>query len=148
MGYWRLHLLVILPQALRVAIPPTINQYLNLTKNSSLATVIGYPELMSTFGGTVLNQVVNHPQLEKYFDQNKEVFNEREILTANKTIIIPDRLVFEANKVTIIDYKTGQASEKYTQQLNWYAQVLRDLNYLVDKKLLIYINKEITIEEV
>ena len=49
--------LIILPQALRVAIPPTINQYLNLTKNSSLATVIGYPELMSSFGGTVLNQV-------------------------------------------------------------------------------------------
>ena len=49
--------LIILPQALRVAIPPTINQYLNLTKNSSLATAIGYPELMSAFGGTVLNQV-------------------------------------------------------------------------------------------
>lgn len=49
--------LIVLPQALRVAIPPTINQYLNLTKNSSLATVIGYPELMSSFGGTVLNQV-------------------------------------------------------------------------------------------
>jgi general L-amino acid transport system permease protein len=49
--------LVVLPQALRVAIPPTINQYLNLTKNSSLATAIGYPELMSAFGGTVLNQV-------------------------------------------------------------------------------------------
>jgi len=48
---------VVLPQALRVAIPPTINQYLNLTKNSSLATAIGYPELMSAFGGTVLNQV-------------------------------------------------------------------------------------------
>ena len=49
--------LIILPQALRVAIPPTINQYLNLTKNSSLAAAIGYPELMSAFGGTVLNQV-------------------------------------------------------------------------------------------
>jgi len=49
--------LIILPQALSVAIPPTINQYLNLTKNSSLATAIGYPELMSAFGGTVLNQV-------------------------------------------------------------------------------------------
>ena len=49
--------LVVLPQALRVAIPPTINQYLNLTKNSSLAAAIGYPELMSAFGGTVLNQV-------------------------------------------------------------------------------------------
>ena len=49
--------LIVMPQALRVAIPPTINQYLNLTKNSSLATAIGYPELMSAFGGTVLNQV-------------------------------------------------------------------------------------------
>ena len=49
--------LIVMPQALRVAIPPTINQYLNLTKNSSLATAIGYPELMSSFGGTVLNQV-------------------------------------------------------------------------------------------
>jgi general L-amino acid transport system permease protein len=37
---------VILPQALRVAIPPLANQYLNLTKNSSLAVVVGYPELM------------------------------------------------------------------------------------------------------
>lgn len=49
--------LVILPQALRVAIPPIINQYLNLTKNSSLAAAIGYSELVSVFTGTVLNQV-------------------------------------------------------------------------------------------
>jgi len=49
--------MVILPQALRVAIPPIINQYLNLTKNSSLATAIAYPDLVGTFAGTVLNQV-------------------------------------------------------------------------------------------
>lgn len=48
--------LVILPQAIRIAIPPIINQYLNLTKNSSLATAIGYPELVTVFSGTVLNQ--------------------------------------------------------------------------------------------
>jgi general L-amino acid transport system permease protein len=48
--------LVILPQAIRIAIPPIINQYLNLTKNSSLATAIGYPELVTVFAGTVLNQ--------------------------------------------------------------------------------------------
>jgi general L-amino acid transport system permease protein len=48
---------VILPQALRVIIPPVINQYLNLTKNSSLATAIGYPELVTVFAGTSLNQV-------------------------------------------------------------------------------------------
>jgi len=48
---------VVLPQALRVIIPPVINQFLNLTKNSSLATAIGYPELVTLFSGTTLNQV-------------------------------------------------------------------------------------------
>jgi general L-amino acid transport system permease protein len=47
--------LVILPQALRVIIPPMTSQYLNLTKNSSLAVAIGYPDLVAT-GGTTLNQ--------------------------------------------------------------------------------------------
>ena len=48
--------LVVLPQALRVIIPPLASQYLNLTKNSSLATAIAYPDLVSVFTGTVLNQ--------------------------------------------------------------------------------------------
>ncbi|TVQ71131.1 MAG: amino acid ABC transporter permease [Oceanospirillales bacterium] len=48
--------LVILPQAMRVMIPPMTSQYLNLTKNSSLATAIGYPDLVSVFAGTTLNQ--------------------------------------------------------------------------------------------
>ncbi len=47
---------VVLPQALRVIIPPVINQYLNLVKNSSLATAIGYPEIVTVFSGTTLNQ--------------------------------------------------------------------------------------------
>ncbi len=48
--------LVVIPQALRVIIPPLTSQYLNLTKNSSLAAAIAYPELVSVFAGTVLNQ--------------------------------------------------------------------------------------------
>jgi general L-amino acid transport system permease protein len=48
--------LVIIPQAMRVIIPPLTSQYLNLTKNSSLAAAIAYPELVSVFAGTVLNQ--------------------------------------------------------------------------------------------
>jgi general L-amino acid transport system permease protein len=47
--------LVIIPQAMRVIIPPLTSQYLNLTKNSSLAVAIGYPDLVYV-GGTVLNQ--------------------------------------------------------------------------------------------
>ena len=48
--------LVVIPQAMRVIIPPLTNQYLNLTKNSSLAVAIGYPDLVQIFAGTVLNQ--------------------------------------------------------------------------------------------
>lgn len=48
--------LVVLPQALRVIIPPLISQYLNLTKNSSLAIAVGYMDLRGTLGGTTLNQ--------------------------------------------------------------------------------------------
>ncbi len=48
--------LVIIPQAMRVIVPPLTSQYLNLTKNSSLAAAIGYPELVAVFAGTVLNQ--------------------------------------------------------------------------------------------
>ncbi|HAS63908.1 MAG TPA: amino acid ABC transporter permease [Vibrio sp.] len=48
--------LVVIPQALRIIIPPLTSQYLNLTKNSSLAMAIGYPDLVSVFAGTTLNQ--------------------------------------------------------------------------------------------
>jgi general L-amino acid transport system permease protein len=48
--------LVVVPQAMRVILPPLTNQYLNLTKNSSLAVAIGYPDLVQVFMGTVLNQ--------------------------------------------------------------------------------------------
>jgi general L-amino acid transport system permease protein len=48
--------LIVIPQALRVIIPPTTNQYLNLTKNSSLAAAIGYPDLTGAFAGTALSQ--------------------------------------------------------------------------------------------
>ena len=48
--------LVIIPQALRVIIPQLTSQFLNLTKNSSLATAVGYPDLVAVFAGTTLNQ--------------------------------------------------------------------------------------------
>jgi general L-amino acid transport system permease protein len=47
---------VVVPQALRVIIPPLTSQYLNLTKNSSLAVAIGYPDFFALFAGTTLNQ--------------------------------------------------------------------------------------------
>jgi general L-amino acid transport system permease protein len=52
----RIMRLVVLPQALRIIIPPLISQYLNLTKNSSLAIVVGYADVRATLGGITMNQ--------------------------------------------------------------------------------------------
>ncbi len=57
--------LVVIPQALRVIVPPLTSQYLNLTKNSSLAVAIAYPELVSIFAGTAMNQVGK--EIEMFF---------------------------------------------------------------------------------
>lgn len=54
--HWMMYRLVIIPQAMRVVTPPLISQYLTLVKNSSLAVVIGYPDLVHVFAGTALNQ--------------------------------------------------------------------------------------------
>jgi general L-amino acid transport system permease protein len=56
LGRWRITKLIAIPQALRVIIPPLTNQYVGLIKNSSLAVIIGYPDLVQVFAGTVLNQ--------------------------------------------------------------------------------------------
>jgi ATP-dependent exoDNAse (exonuclease V) beta subunit len=93
--------------------------------------------------------VVNHPELLNYFSENVIIYNEREIVDVDNQIIIPDRLVFtDKNEVAIIDYKTGNPSLEYHQQLLKYEKVLISMNYKVGKKLLIYINNVIDVVEV
>jgi ATP-dependent exoDNAse (exonuclease V) beta subunit len=97
----------------------------------------------------MIHNVINHSQLKPYFVQNSTVYNEREILTADKEIIIPDRLVInENNEAIIIDYKTGKPDKKYHFQLEKYAEAIRQLGFFVKKKILVYIGDKIEIEEV
>ena len=92
-------------------------------------------------------KIVCHTKLKRYYSKDVVIYNEREILFKANTVI-PDRLVFDKNnKVTIIDYKTGISKEEHHYQLENYASVLASLNYLVTKKVLVYINKTISIEE-
>ncbi len=58
--------LIVVPQAMRVIIPPLTNQYLNLIKNSSLAVAIGYPDLVQVFAGTVLNQTGQAMEVDRH----------------------------------------------------------------------------------
>lgn len=97
----------------------------------------------------MLFEIVNHPKLETYFSDDVIVFNEREIVSKENHIFIPDRLVFNSeHEAIIIDYKTGKPSKEYHQQLITYEDVLESMEIKVIKKLLIYINEEILIQEV
>jgi len=92
-------------------------------------------------------KIVCHSKLKGYYSKDVFIYNEREILFKANTVI-PDRLVFgNNNNVTIIDYKTGISKKEHHYQLENYASVLASLNYLVVKKVLVYINKTISIEE-
>lgn len=96
-----------------------------------------------------IENVVHHPELKPYYSDKVTVFNERDIVDIDNQIIIPDRLVFQDLKtVTIIDYKTGSQSQKHKQQIKNYARVLKQMNFKVAKRLLIYINDNIDIVEV
>lgn len=96
-----------------------------------------------------IENIVNHTKLSVYYDKDWVVYNEREIVTVDKQIIIPDRLVFNSeNEAVIIDYKTGIPSKNHHQQLLKYANELQLLGIKVEKKLLIYIGESILVEEI
>jgi len=90
-------------------------------------------------------EIVNHPLLNEYFKEGKEVLTEREILTESGQVVIPDRLVFDDKKVTIIDYKTGKPNKNHQLQIDNYALVLHKLNFEVKDKILVYIDEEISV---
>ncbi len=92
--------------------------------------------------------VINHPALTKYYQSNMNVLNEHELLTNEKQIHIPDRIVLEKSLATIIDYKTGLPNKKYHLQLNTYAKSLSEIGYDISKMYLVFVNNEITVEEV
>ena len=96
-----------------------------------------------------LKAIVNHPKLKPYFLNNykNNIYNEREFVTNEGQILIPDRLIINNKKVTIIDYKTGLPNPKHHQQILTYAKTLEALKLSVNKMLLVYIKDEIIVEE-
>ncbi|MEC8853377.1 MAG: 3'-5' exonuclease, partial [Bacteroidota bacterium] len=77
-------------------------------------------------------------QISKYFTPNWEVRTEKEILIETGEVYIPDRLVFDGKKVTIIDYKTGDKKPKHQTQIHNYANALKKMGYRVAETDLIY----------
>lgn len=93
-------------------------------------------------------EIIEHPQLQIYFQENLKLILERDFIDENGSIYRPDRLVVVENGCTIIDYKTGNEQSKHIQQINDYERNLKNLGWKIDKKLLVYINDQVWVKEV
>ncbi len=96
----------------------------------------------------VIDKLMNHQQAGQFFKSGLEVKNEAEILMADGHVLRPDRLIFNKDQLSIIDYKTGKPETKHEQQINGYAKNLAVMGYKNIQKYLIYINEDIQVLEV
>ena len=92
-------------------------------------------------------KIVSHRQLKDFYTQDQVIYNEKDIITKDGKILRPDRIVINTNnEAIIIDYKTGLHIPKYQQQLHDYQDALEEMGYKTIKKILIYINENISID--
>lgn len=92
-----------------------------------------------------IQEIVNHPELESFFDGKNKVLNEQLILDSEFGNLKPDKIVIQGNNVLILDYKTGEFSDNHKKQLEKYALTLQKMNFKVIKKVLVYTNQSIQV---
>ena len=91
---------------------------------------------------SLLEMTLQNKELQAYFAHGLKVKNEEEILLKNGDVLRPDRLVFEGNDVSIIDYKTGEANATHQEQILGYKLYIEQMGYKVKECVLVYINEE------
>ena len=160
---------------LPVAIAPAEEIYWNLTDNSSnstkgklfhnilseIKTKNDIEKTLNTFvnKGIIdqqeqqhikhkINEIINHPLLEKYFSEKATIKTEMEIITKEGEIIRPDRIVYLKNKIVIIDYKTGNEQQKHIIQVKNYMEKIKNLYNTDIEGVLIYLGDKITVKQV
>ena len=92
-----------------------------------------------------LQKIVHHPELDSFFSEDNQVFNERSILKRNAKMMIPDRVTLKERAVCLLDYKTGTHQEKYVKQIEEYEAVLEAMGFNVVKKTLLYIGEKLEV---
>jgi ATP-dependent exoDNAse (exonuclease V) beta subunit len=96
----------------------------------------------------MVNDIVNHPQLSPFYQEDIEVYNEKDILIPQKSFIRPDRVVKNKNGWVIIDYKTGKEYPRHSNQIKHYAQVLEEMTLEKSKCFLVYIGEKTLVKTV
>ncbi len=95
-----------------------------------------------------VQRIIDHPSLREFFNKDKEVKNEVAIIAKNGVILRPDRLVIEGNDCTVIEYKTGLPDSEHENQVNTYAEAIKEMGFRVSNKILVYIGQEIQIKDI
>ncbi|ESU29851.1 UvrD/REP helicase [Flavobacterium limnosediminis JC2902] len=93
---------------------------------------------------TVL-QIVGHPELQVFFESDKKVYNEQNIIKKGTATIKPDRVSVNGDKAYLLDYKTGAHQAKYEMQLAEYEKALQEMGFYVEKKTLVYIGEKLEV---
>lgn len=93
----------------------------------------------------VITSIVLHPELEKFYVDDTEIYNERSIIDDNKNTLIPDRISIVNNKAYLLDYKTGIPKESHKQQIEKYETILEKMGYKVEEKALVYLGENLKI---
>lgn len=127
---------------------------------SHVKTIADIPRAVDflTFNGSItenqrqffadqLHRITQHPIAQDWFDARWTVKNEAEISTAKGKLIRPDRVILKGQTAIVIDYKTGNPSPKYHNQIAEYATYLKEMGY-TDVKAYLYYFQTDTVEEV
>ncbi len=93
-----------------------------------------------------VESTMNHDLLKEYFSENVELKPEAGILTPDGNVYRPDRVVFYQDETIIMEFKTGMPEEKHRKQLDNYGDLLMQMGYSGIRKLLVYINENVTVE--
>ncbi|MDX1761205.1 MAG: UvrD-helicase domain-containing protein [Christiangramia sp.] len=96
----------------------------------------------------LISGIITHRELKRFYSEDSDNLNERELITTSGKRLRPDRLNFNGNKVSVIDYKTGGFVDDHKKQVSEYANALQEMGYEIDKCLLIYTNNPIIIKNV
>lgn len=93
-----------------------------------------------------IKRIISHPELERYYSNEGQILNEREIIRPDHSAYRPDRVVLFDKKAVVIDYKTGEEKKSHKKQIAEYGALLEEMGYEVEKKILIYINQDLSVD--
>jgi hypothetical protein len=96
----------------------------------------------------ILLSVINNPQLERFFSDEVKVKTEAEILVPEGSFYRPDRVVFDGDSVTILDYKSGKRKESHADQLITYASYIAEMGCSQINRTLVYLDPEVQVVHV